>query len=36
VYSLEVFSAAEAAEVFGKYHEIGQVRDTLPVRPLSL
>jgi hypothetical protein len=36
VYSFEVFSAAEAAEVFVRYYETGQVPDTFRLRPLSL
>lgn len=36
VYSSEVFSAAEATEVFAQYYDTGQVPDTFHLRPLSL
>ncbi|WP_327637818.1 hypothetical protein OHB24_05285 [Kribbella sp. NBC_00482] len=36
VYSYEVLSAAEAAEVFVQYYDNGQVPDTLRLRPLPL
>lgn len=36
VYSSEVFSAAEAAEVFAQYYDTGQVPDTLRLRALPL
>jgi hypothetical protein len=36
VYSSEVFSAAEAAEVFAWYYETGQIPDTFHLRPLPL
>ncbi|TCC36933.1 hypothetical protein [Kribbella sindirgiensis] len=36
VYSYEVFSAAEAAEVFVRYYETGQVPDTFRLRALPL
>jgi hypothetical protein len=35
-YSTEVFSAAEAAEVFTQYYDTGQVPDTFRLRPLPL
>ncbi|MGW6199352.1 hypothetical protein ACWF0M_24600 [Kribbella sp. NPDC055110] len=36
VYSSEVFSAAEAAEVFALYYDTGEVPDALRLRPLPL
>lgn len=36
VYSFEVFSAVEAAEVFAGYYDTGQVPDAYRLRPLPL